>query len=96
VGAVGLDSANLRLRRFRQLGPNETEWATDLVLCNVNTGAFEAYDLGLEWQLGGFAVDPAASGATRARRASCLRPCGLARVQGDSYSSPFLPLQAQW
>ncbi len=45
---------------------------TDLVLRNVNTGQFEVYDIannqltgaallgtvGLDWQLGGFAVDP--------------------------------------
>jgi hypothetical protein len=52
--------------------------ASDLVLRNVNTGAFEAYDIagnqvtgaaplgsvGLDWQLGGFAADPpSASGA---------------------------------
>jgi hypothetical protein len=49
--------------------------ASDLVLRNVNSGAFEVYDLagntlldaaslgqvGLDWQLGGFAVNPAAS-----------------------------------
>ena len=46
--------------------------ASDLVLRNVNTGAFEAYDIannqitgaaplgsvGLDWQLGGLGVDP--------------------------------------
>jgi hypothetical protein len=46
--------------------------ASDLVLRNVNTGQFEVYDIannqitgaarlgtvGLDWQLGGFAVDP--------------------------------------
>src|SRR5262249_58262342 len=46
--------------------------ASDLVLRNINTGAFEVYDIainqitgaaalgsvGLDWQLGGFAVDP--------------------------------------
>jgi hypothetical protein len=46
--------------------------ASDLILRNVNTGAFEVYDIannqlagaaplgqvGLDWQLGGFAVDP--------------------------------------
>jgi hypothetical protein len=45
---------------------------SDLVLRNVNSGAFEVYDIagntlvgaaslgtvGLDWQLGGFAVDP--------------------------------------
>jgi hypothetical protein len=48
--------------------------ASDLVLRNVNTGAFEVYDIasnqitaagplgqvGLDWQLGGFAADPPA------------------------------------
>ena len=46
--------------------------ASDLVLRNANTGAFEVYDIagnqligaaslgqvGLDWQLGGFAADP--------------------------------------
>jgi hypothetical protein len=32
-----------------------------LALCSINTGAFKAYHLGWEWQLGGFAVNPAAS-----------------------------------
>jgi hypothetical protein len=46
--------------------------SSDMVLRNVNTGAFEVYDIannqitgatllgtvGLEWQLGGFAADP--------------------------------------
>jgi hypothetical protein len=52
--------------RFTQLG------ASDLVLRNVNSGAFEVYDIankqitgaallgtvGLDWQFGGFAADP--------------------------------------
>jgi hypothetical protein len=51
---------------------NKRPGASDLVLRNVNTGAFEVYNIsnnqitgaallgtvGLDWQLGGFAVDP--------------------------------------
>jgi hypothetical protein len=55
-----------------------------LALCSVNTGAFKAYDLGSEWQLGGFAV-PAASAYSRSP--------GFLRV--TSYSSPFWLLQAE-
>ena len=52
--------------------PVHAPGASDLVLRNVNTGQFEVYDIannqitgaarlgtvGLDWQLGGFAVDP--------------------------------------
>ena len=55
--------------------PIRVPGASDLVLCNVNTGAFEVYDIannqltgaaplgtvGLDWSVGGFAVDPTAS-----------------------------------
>jgi hypothetical protein len=58
--------------RFAGIGPINAAGESDLVLRNVNTGAFEVYDIannqltgaaplgsvGLDWQLGGFAVDP--------------------------------------
>jgi hypothetical protein len=58
--------------QFAGVAPIHGPGASDLVLRNVNTGAFEVYDIasnqitgaallgqvGLEWQLGGFAADP--------------------------------------
>jgi hypothetical protein len=63
---VGLDW------QFAGIAPIHASGASDLVLRNVNTGAFEVYDIannqitgaaslgsvGLDWQLGGFAADP--------------------------------------
>jgi hypothetical protein len=58
--------------QFAGVPPVHGPGTTDLVLRNTNTGAFEVYDIannqitgaallgtvGLDWQLGGFAVDP--------------------------------------
>ena len=58
--------------QFAGIAPIHAAGASDLVLHNVNTGAFEVYDIannqrtgaaalgavGLNWQLGGFAADP--------------------------------------
>jgi hypothetical protein len=58
--------------QFAGIAPIHAAGASDLVLRNVNTGQFEVYDIannqltgaallgqvGLDWQLGGFAVDP--------------------------------------
>jgi hypothetical protein len=66
IGTVGLDW------QFAGIAPIHAAGASDLVLRNVNTGAFEVYDIagntlvgaaslgtvGLDWQLGGLAVDP--------------------------------------
>jgi len=66
IGTVGLDW------RFAGIAPIRAASASDLVLRNVNTGAFEVYDIagntlvgaaslggvGLDWRLGGFAADP--------------------------------------
>jgi hypothetical protein len=66
IGTVGLDW------QFAGIAPIHAPGASDLVLRNVNTGAFEVYDIannrltgsaslgavGLDWQLGGFAADP--------------------------------------
>ena len=66
LGTVGLEW------QFAGIAPIHAPRASDLVLRNVNTGAFEVYDIagntlvgaaslgqvGLDWQLGGFAVDP--------------------------------------
>jgi hypothetical protein len=61
--------------QFAGIAPIHAPGASDLVLRNVNTGAFEVYDIannqltgaanlgqiGLGWQLGGFAADPPTS-----------------------------------
>src|SRR5262249_54045771 len=66
IGTVGLDW------QFAGVAPIHAAGASDLVLRNVNTGAFEVYDIannqltgaaslgavGLDWSLGGFAADP--------------------------------------
>jgi len=63
LGTVGLDW------QFAGIAPVHAAGASDLVLRNVNTGAFEVYDRqqsadrrrpvgGLDWQLGAFGVDP--------------------------------------
>jgi hypothetical protein len=58
--------------QFAGVAPIHAAGASDLVLRNVNTGQFEVYDIannqltgaallgqvGLDWQVGGFAVDP--------------------------------------
>ena len=58
--------------QFAGIAPVHAPGASDLVLRNVNTGAFEVYDIannqltgaanlgqiGLGWQLGGLAADP--------------------------------------
>src|SRR6516225_11167051 len=74
LGTVGLDW------HFAGVAPIHAPGASDLVLRNVNTDAFEVYDIagntligaaslgsvGLDWSLGGFAVDPptGSSGST--------------------------------
>jgi hypothetical protein len=66
IGTVGLEC------QFAGIAPANGAGTSDLVLRNVNSGAFEVYDIannqltgaaqlgsvGLDWQLGGFAVDP--------------------------------------
>jgi hypothetical protein len=58
--------------QFAGIAPVHAAGASDLVLRNVNSGAFEVYDIagntlvgaaslgtvGLDWSLGGFAADP--------------------------------------
>jgi len=87
VGSNSTTSATIRSRppsssvtsgldwQFAGIGPIHAPGASDLVLRNVNTGAFEVYEIannqivgaaplgsvGLEWQLGGFAADPPTS-----------------------------------
>jgi hypothetical protein len=69
IGTVGLEW------QFAGISPIHAAGASDLVLRNVNSGAFQVYNVannrltrsaplgtvGLDWQLGGFAVDPPAA-----------------------------------
>jgi len=72
IGTIGLDW------QYAGIAPIHAAGASDLILRNVNSGAFEVYDIannqltgaaslgqvGLDWQLGGVAADaPTASGA---------------------------------
>ena len=66
IGTIGLEW------QVAGFAPVSGAGKSDMVLRNVNTGAFEVYDIaynqitgaaalgqvGLDWQLGGFAVDP--------------------------------------
>jgi hypothetical protein len=66
LGTVGLDW------QFAGIATANGAGTSDLILRNVNTGAFEVYNIannqltgaaplgsvGLDWQLGGFAADP--------------------------------------
>ena len=66
MGTIGSDW------QFAGIAPIHAAGASDLVLRNLTTGAFEVYDIagnqltgaallgsvGLDWQLGGFAADP--------------------------------------
>jgi hypothetical protein len=77
LGTVGLEW------QVAGFGPISGVGKSDMVLRNVNTGAFEVYDIanniitnafslgsvGLDWQVGGIAVDP---------------PTGSAASMGDS------------
>jgi hypothetical protein len=77
---VGLDW------QFAGVAPVHGAGASDLVLRNVNTGAFEVYDIagnqitgaaplgqvGLDWQLGGFAADPPSGSAGDSGQATQL------------------------
>jgi len=72
AGEEVYDIANNQLTGAAGIAPVHAASASDLVLRNANTGAFEVYDIagnqligaaslgqvGLDWQLGGFAADP--------------------------------------
>ena len=62
----------MRIAKLSGFGPLNGAGSSDMVLRNVNTGAFEVYNIannqitgaallgtiGLNWQLGAFAIDP--------------------------------------
>jgi hypothetical protein len=78
--------------------------ASDLVLRNVNTGAFEVYDIagntlvgaaslgavGLDWSLGGFAVDPPTASMASSDGSTAQLVQAMAGFGGDSGASDNL------
>jgi hypothetical protein len=117
IGTVGLD---WQITGAAFLGTVGLEWqfagiasvhaagASDLVLRNVNTGAFEVYDIannqiigaaalgqvGLDWQLGGFAVDPPTGSMGGSSQAAQLvqAMAGFGGGSGAADSSSTVPL----
>jgi hypothetical protein len=75
--------------------------ASDLVLRNVNTGQFEVYEIagntlvgaaslgtvGLDWQLGGFAVDPPSSDSSTSQLAQAMAGFGGGSGAADSLNT---------
>ena len=76
--------------------------ASDLVLRNKNTGAFEVYDIagntlvgaaslgavGLDWQLGGFAIDPPSNESSAGQLVQAM--AGFGGDTADDSDSVFL------
>src|SRR5262249_59912843 len=81
LGTVGLDW------QVAGFGPMHAAGESDMVLRNVNTGAFLAYDIGnnqimsaagmgqiaMDWQLGGFAADASASSASMSQTSQLVQ-----------------------
>ena len=77
--------------------------ASDLVLRNLNTGAFEVYDIandqltgaaplgsvGLDWQLGGFAVDPPSDDASTSQLVQAMAGFGGGSGAAISNTAPL-------
>jgi hypothetical protein len=92
--------------QFAGVAPVHAAGASDLVLRNVNSGAFEVYDIagntlvgaaslgavGLDWQLGGFAVDPPTNDASAGQLVQAMAGFGGGSGGADSLST--VPLGA--
>lgn len=105
LGTIGLDW------QFAGIAPIHAPGASDLVLRNVNTGAFEVYDIannqltgaaslgqvGLDWQLGGFAVDPPTGSMGDSSQAAQLvqAMAGFGSGSGAGESVNAAPLSAE-
>jgi hypothetical protein len=88
----------MAVRRDR-FGPRRR--ASGLVLRNVNSGAFEVYDIagntlagaaslgavGLDWQLGGFAVDPPAGDSSAGQLVQAMAGIGGGAADGLNTAS---------
>ena len=118
VGLVVYDISNNQLTGDPFIGTIGLEWqyagiasvhaagASDLVLRNVNSGAFEVYDIagntlvgaaslgavGLDWQLGGFAVDPPTDDAGVGQLVQAM--AGFDGSSGGADASATAPLSA--
>jgi hypothetical protein len=80
------------------VAPVHAAGASDLVLRNVNSGAFEVYNIindqlvsaaslgqvGLDWQLGGFAADPPTASSIFTQMSSDQLVQAMAGFGGDS------------
>jgi hypothetical protein len=89
--------------QFAGVAPIHAAGASDLVLRNVNTGAFEVYNIannqitgaallgtvGLDWQLGGLAVDPP-TGSMGGRMVQPLSSCKRWRALAVAAAQPMV------
>jgi hypothetical protein len=96
--------------QFAGIAPIHAPGASDLVLRNVNTGAFEVYDIannqltgaaplgavGTDWQLGGFAADPptGAMGSSGSTSQLVQAMAGFGGGSGAADSPSTVPLAA--
>jgi len=102
--------------QFAGVAPVHGAGASDLVLRNVNTGQFEVYDIannqltgaaplgavGLDWQLGGFAVDSAAGAmggaddqpGSNSQLVQAIASFGSGSGTGESWNSAPLSAEA--
>jgi hypothetical protein len=104
LGNVGLDW------QFAGIAPVHAPGASDLVLRNVNTGAFQVYNIannqltgsaslgavGMDWQLGGFAADPPSGSSGDSSQAAQLTQAmaGFTGSSGAAESLNTAPLGA--
>src|SRR5262249_26052796 len=93
---------------FAGIAPVHAAGASDLVLRNVNTGAFEVYDIannqltgaaplgavGLDWQLGGLAVDPPSGPMSSSDGSTSQLVQAMAGFGGGGATSATAPLSA--
>jgi hypothetical protein len=104
IGTVGLDW------QFAGIAAANGAGTSDLVLRNVNSGAFEVYDIannqltgaaplgsvGTDWQLGGFAADPptGSTGSSGSTSQLVQAMAGFGGGSGAAATSNTVPLGA--
>ena len=102
IGTVGLDW------QFAGIAAANGAGTSDLVLRNINSGAFEVYDIannqltgaaplgsvGLDWQLGGFAADPPTGSMGSSGSTSQLVQAMAGFGGGAAASSNVVPFSA--
>ena len=98
IGTIGLEW------QYAGIAPVHAPGASDLVLRNVNSGAFEVYDVagntlvgaanlgavGLDWQLGGFSVDPPTEDPTVAQLVQTMASFDGSSGAGESLNTASL------